>query len=220
MNKILAALFIASLSLISINTYAAEPTNIATVKQQAVKYHDSGEYNKDMEAISTQAINYLKERIAANKTQKKKLAIVLDIDETSLSNYDDMRAADFGGSIEQIQLAEDKGTDPAITPTLKLFQFAKANGVAVFFITGRFEPEREATSRNLEAAGYKNWDGLILRDGEYTKSPASVYKTAMRKKLQSQGYEIVLNIGDQESDLRGGYSDKTYKLPNPYYIIP
>ncbi len=220
MKKLIATAVTATLLTFSINTYAVEPENIAITKQKAIQYHDSGEYNKDLESVDSSALEYLKQRVAANKNKKKKLAIVLDIDETSLSNYADMRAADFGGSIEQIQLAEDKGTDPAISPTLKLFQFAKANDVAVFFITGRFEQEREVTARNLEAAGYKNWNGLILRDGEYTKAPASVYKTAMRKKLESEGYDIVLNIGDQESDLRGGYSDKTYKLPNPYYIIP
>lgn len=220
MKKLIAIVITATLTLISVNTFAQEPENIAITKQKAIQYHDSGEYKKDLETVSTKAIDYLKQRVAANKNQKKKLAIILDIDETSLSNYEDIRAADFGGSIEQIQLSEDKGTDPAISPTLKLYQYAKENNVAVFFITGRFEQEREATARNLEAAGYKNWDGLILRDGEYTKSPASVYKTAMRKKLESEGYDIVLNIGDQESDLRGGYSDKTFKLPNPYYLIP
>lgn len=218
-NSIHTILAIALLSTTSI-TFAQEPANIAITKKAAVQYHDNGEYNKDLASTDENALAYLKKRVAENKNLKKKLAIVLDIDETSLSNYDDMRAADFGGSIEQIQLAEDKGTDPAISPTLKLFQYATTHQVAVFFITGRFEQEREVTARNLEAAGYKNWAGLILRDGEYTKAPASVYKTAMRKKLESEGYDIVLNVGDQESDLRGGYSDKTFKLPNPYYLIP
>jgi len=31
---------------------------------------------------------------------------------------------------------------------------------------------------------------------------------------------IVLNIGDQQSDLVGGHADKAFKLPNPYYLIP
>ena len=131
-----------------------------------------------------------------------------------------MLAADFGGSIEQIQLAEDKGTDPVIATTLQIFNYAKANQVAVFFLTGRHESEREITAENLKAVGYDNWDGLILRDGEYTKAPAADYKTAMRKKLESEGYDIVLNMGDQNSDLVGGYAEKTFKLPNPYYFIP
>jgi len=27
-------------------------------------------------------------------------------------------------------------------------------------------------------------------------------------------------MGDQESDLRGGYAEKTFKLPNPVYFLP
>lgn len=220
MKKILSGLLAAGLVFSLSNVIAAEPQNIAVVKQALIQYHDSGAYDKDMNAIMKSAMQTLKQRVAENKSNKKKLAIILDIDETSLSNYNDMRHLNFGGTIEQIQLAEDQGQDPAIESTLKLYQYAKAHQIAVIFITGRHENEREATARNLQTAGYENWDGLILRDGEYTKSPAAVYKTAMRKKLTKEGYDIILNIGDQTSDLEGGYADKTYKLPNPYYFIP
>jgi hypothetical protein len=30
----------------------------------------------------------------------------------------------------------------------------------------------------------------------------------------------VLNMGDQLSDLEGGYAERTFKLPNPFYWIP
>ncbi len=46
------------------------------------------------------------------------------------------------------------------------------------------------------------------------------YKTAMRKKITEQGYDIVLSMGDQYSDLVGGYDDAMFKVPNPYYYIP
>jgi hypothetical protein len=29
-----------------------------------------------------------------------------------------------------------------------------------------------------------------------------------------------VNIGDQMSDLDGGFAERTYKLPNPFYFIP
>ncbi|HTM62877.1 MAG TPA: HAD family acid phosphatase [Gammaproteobacteria bacterium] len=220
MKHFLSAVIAAGMMFAAANVMAVEPQNIGTFKKTLIQYHDTGEYDKDINETMNHAVEYLKQRIAENKNGKKKLAIVLDIDETSLSNYKDMREMDFGGSLEQIQVAEDKGTDPVIEPTLKLYQYAKANNVAVFFITGRHENEREVTAQNLKSAGYDNWDGLILRDGEYTKAPAAVYKTAIRKKIVSDGYDIVLNIGDQKSDIAGGYSDKSYKLPNPYYFIP
>lgn len=199
---------------------AKEPENLHLAKERVVKYHDSGEYQKDINHVIDQAMVYLKKRIADKKPDSKKMAIILDIDETSLSNYADMSREDFGGTKDEIRDAEDRGNDPAIDATLKLYQYAKANGVAVFFVTGRHEEEREATANNLKKSGFDNWDGLVLRDGEFKKAPAATYKTAIRKKITSEGYDIIINIGDQKSDLAGGYSDKTYKLPNPYYFIP
>jgi hypothetical protein len=37
--------------------------------------------------------------------------------------------------------------------------------------------------------------------------------------LSTEAITIVLNMGDQESDLMGGYAQRTFKLPNPFYYI-
>lgn len=208
------------LIIVSAVCFAKEPTNLAVAKQQVIRYHDSGEYDKDIKNVVNDAMRYLKMRMSRPFPQDKKPAIVLDIDETSLSNYADMKRLDFGGTIEEIRADEDKGQDPAIKPTLKLYHFAKDNHITVFFLTGRFEEERATTEDNLRKAGYEDWQKLILRDGEYRTKPAAVYKSAIRKQLSEQGYDIILNMGDQKSDLAGGYADKTFKLPNPYYFIP
>jgi hypothetical protein len=51
--------------------------------------------------------------------------------------------------------------------------------------------------------------------------PSAVdFKAPKRREIEAQGYEIVLNMGDQESDLEGGYAERTFKLPNPFYWIP
>ena len=46
------------------------------------------------------------------------------------------------------------------------------------------------------------------------------YKSLTRQHIESLGYDIVGNFGDQFSDLNGGFSDKTFKLPNPMYFLP
>ena len=46
------------------------------------------------------------------------------------------------------------------------------------------------------------------------------YKSATRAHIESLGYDIVANFGDQFSDLKGGYADRTFKLPNPNYYLP
>lgn len=205
------------LVILSTFAIAKEPKNLQTYKTELTKYHDSGDYMHDIDNVIKHALSYVQLRL--EQPHNKKMAIVLDIDETSLSNYDDMQKMGFGGSIQDIRQAEDRAKDPAILPTLQLYRFAKTNGISVFFITGRFEEERTVTAANLKSAGYDNWDGLILRGKRYEVVPAEVYKTAMRKQLEQNGYDIILNIGDQKSDLIGGYADKTFKLSNPFYFI-
>jgi hypothetical protein len=46
------------------------------------------------------------------------------------------------------------------------------------------------------------------------------YKSATRQHIESLGYDIVGNFGDQFSDLEGGFADRTFKLPNPNYFLP
>jgi predicted secreted acid phosphatase len=201
-------------------TAEKEPLNIAHAKKQAKLFHDSGQYEKEINIVATEAVQYLESRLKHPNFNGKKPAIVLDIDETALSNYKDMVTLDFGGTEDEILQYENHGADPAIQPILHIYRFAKTHNIAVFFITGRFEEQRKASEANLKAVGYESWDGLVLRSGEHRHEPAAVYKTAVRKHIEEQGYDILLTIGDQYSDLRGGYADKAFKLPNPFYLIP
>ncbi len=50
--------------------------------------------------------------------------------------------------------------------------------------------------------------------------PTVQYKSGVRAYIESQGYDIVGNFGDQFSDLEGGHADKTFKMPNPNYFLP
>jgi predicted secreted acid phosphatase len=53
-----------------------------------------------------------------------------------------------------------------------------------------------------------------------TSCPTIQYKSGTRAYIESQGYNIVGDFGDQFSDLLGGYADKTFKMPNPNYYLP
>src|SRR6478609_4503542 len=50
--------------------------------------------------------------------------------------------------------------------------------------------------------------------------PTIQYKSGTRAYIESQGFDIVGNFGDQFSDLEGGYADKAFKMPNPNYYLP
>lgn len=222
-------IFTASLSIFTITAFATlttqsktEPVNLYYDKQALINYHDSGQYMTDIAKVTQAATKVLKATIEHNKSLKtpQKLAVVFDVDETTLSNYKTMKAMDFGGKLINITKAEDLGLDSSIKPTLKLFNFAKSHHVAIFLITGRKPFERAITVKNLHRAGYSGWKHLYLKPLTYHGKSATPYKAKIRESITQLGYTIVFTIGDQYSDLKGGYALKTFKLPNPFYYIP
>jgi hypothetical protein len=46
------------------------------------------------------------------------------------------------------------------------------------------------------------------------------YKSLTREHIASLGFPILADVGDQFSDLKGGFSGRTVKMPNPMYFIP
>jgi len=205
-----------------------EPTellNVGAVKRQALNYKCFGAYDRDVARVLADALTYVEKR----SSEVTNAALVLDIDETSLSNWDQILANDFGyipsGPCNTLPDGPCGVNDwelnhvaPGIAPTLALFRAAKTKGVAIFFITGRpdTEQERSATTKNLIAVGYEGWEGLILRPQGY--SSAKAYKTAQREEIAKR-FTIIANVGDQQSDLDGGYAERTYRVPNPFYYI-
>ncbi|MEI9980729.1 MAG: HAD family acid phosphatase [Edaphobacter sp.] len=205
---------------------AAEPMeNFGVVRYRLEDYADcvggGGCYWADLDAQARRAEFVLDKTIAARKTGEK-LALVLDIDETSLSNYCEMKREDYGFLAAMFNAWEvSPSADIAVPGTLRLFNKARAAGMAVFFITGRADGQREATARNLKSAGFEGWKGLSLRVGAQKTMSTVEYKSEERRKILDAGYRIVMNVGDQWSDLNGEpRGEISVKLPNPFYYIP
>jgi hypothetical protein len=114
----------------------------------------------------------------------------------------------------------NQARDQPILPTLQLYRRARKLAVAVFFVTGRPEFLRAATERNLRAAGYDDWTGLMMLPKGFKLKSAADFKAPARRQIAGQGYSIILNMGDQDSDLAGGYAERIFKLPDPFYYIP
>jgi len=201
-----------------------EPTpNLGRLKAKLLTYHDCTAptcYAPSLNHQADVAIAWLRHRVAIARVGEK-LALVLDIDETSLSNWDEEKAGDFGYVTSDWNAWVKSKQAPAIPGTLRVFNEACTHGVAVFFITGRGEPQRAATVENLKAAGYKDWAGLALRGPHPKDESTTTYKSGERRKIVDAGYTIILNIGDQLSDLNGRpQAEYSVKLPNPFYFIP
>jgi predicted secreted acid phosphatase len=214
---------------------SAEPLeNLDFVRDRIADYADclgkDGCYWADLDAQFKRAEAALAMQVATAKSGEK-LAVVFDIDETSLSAYCEMQREDYGyvGALFNTWVVSPEAS-VGIPGALRLFKETKAAGVAVFFITGRpgvqaagssGMDQTAATARNLEAAGFHGWDGLRLRNGAENAMSTIEYKSGERKKIVEQGYRIVLSVGDQWSDLLGDpQAAVSVKLPNPFYFLP
>lgn len=222
MNKRFLSATLIGFLFFALTSSAKEPPNISFVKTEAIAYYQNGSYANDINATLTSAKNYLASRIQLNSKLQNpnKLAIVLDIDETALSNYPHLLAMDFSFMPKQMDTVINQSDAKPLTPILELYRYATEHNIAVFFVTGRKETLLPATIKNLHNAGYQHWAGLYTKPSTYILASTIPYKTQARKQITEQGYKIVANIGDQASDLAGGYSERTFKLPNPFYYIP
>lgn len=191
--------------------------NLQELKGRIVAYYDSGRQNADVARVDAQARVYVASRLAAGA---KKPAVVFDIDDTSLSTYPYEKQFDFAFNVTTWDSWESHDRFPAIKPTLDLVKYLRAHGVAVFFITGRREPLRASTARELAQLGYPTPTGLYLRPVSDHASSVIPYKSGTRSKIAAMGYDVLASVGDQWSDLRGGHAERIYKLPNPMYFIP
>jgi predicted secreted acid phosphatase len=205
---------------------AKEPQNLATFEKQLITYHDSGQYEDDLRKVADRVIAYLRMRAPG----VKKAAIVLDIDETALSNWPELIANQFAFfpigpcHIPQGPCGNDSWEQSsalrAIRPTHDIYLAARASGVTVFFVTGRRDVLRAATIKNLKAAGYRTFAALIMEPNTGHFASAADFKSEQRRAIEQRGFTIIANVGDQRSDLAGGHEERAFKLPNPFYRIP
>jgi hypothetical protein len=204
-----------------------QPPNIGDLKTEATQYYDSGAYLTDLQLAAWPAIPWINEE--ASRVDRP--AVVFDIDETALSNWEGLKANDLGRVINGPCDTLPKGPcglyawdlmarATVIQPTMDVFTTAKDRDAAIFFITGRDEPQRAATERNLAAVGYTGFTRLIMEPAGARYVSAADFKAPQRGAIEQEGYTIIANMGDQPSDLDGGFAERTFLLPNPFYRIP
>ena len=205
---------------------AAQPANVGDAKLAASRYHASGEYDRGLATVDAAALQW----IDARASSVHKPALVLDVDETALSNWEVLVANDYGRFTSGPCLAPSgpcgfaawdlSAQSTPIAPTLALFRDARAHGITVFFITGRPESQRAATAANLRRAGYTDYQALFMVPEGHTYRSAMDFKTPVRAHIAGLGYDIIANVGDQPSDLEGGLAERTFLLPDPFYRVP
>ena len=74
--------------------------------------------------------------------------------------------------------------------------------------------------KNLYEQGFRYWNSLVMfqEPCDYTSTKAIDFKSKVRKNFSNNGFHIIASIGDQYSDLKGGYTDMFFKIKNPGYF--
>jgi 5'-nucleotidase (lipoprotein e(P4) family) len=161
-------------------------------------------------ALAYQAFNLAQmqlDDILENKTEHvKPIAIITDIDETVLDN------SPYSG--KQIELDEDftvlRWTEwvkqkkaKALPGALNFFNYAKRQGVDVFYISNRSINQKMETIENLQVMGFPFADKahVLLKDTISGKEP---------RRLQVQEtHDIVLLLGDNLSDFSEVFDNRS-----------
>lgn len=192
----------------------------ARCEEYVEEYMTGGRYLSDSEVVADDALAFAK---TVEVSGDGKDAWVFDIDETLLSNLPLYAANGFGSEKfnetswnEWVYLAEA----PALPASLKFYKEVQQLGFTIFLLTGRDESQRNVTVKNLQYAGYNNWQRLILRGESDNGKLAIIYKSEKRKEVEDEGYTIHGSSGDQWSDLLGfAIAKRSFKLPNPMYYV-
>jgi hypothetical protein len=223
-----------------IRNYYGDPLGTGT-------FAPDSSYAKEAEGVAAKGSEKLARVARWHKSAPAK-AIVLDVDDTSLAtwNYEIFSNWSFNPATNATYVTNQ--LFPPVPGMVDMANTASAEGYAIFYLTGRPATQEAATLGNLTSDGIGVDAGFpaptTLNDGEdglFTKPAVADYpdylkaacagdpngscttahyKTATRAHIESLGYDIVANFGDQFSDLVGGFADKTFKLPNPNYFLP
>ncbi|WKZ69452.1 MAG: HAD family acid phosphatase [Melioribacteraceae bacterium] len=193
---------------------STEVVNLDTAKMIVQDYYENGQYDKEVDEIINDAIKEL-----SRQTFPENSLAIFDVDETMLSNYAHTKEIGFGFEWklwgEWIQRADCE----VIPQSRKLYDWLQERGVKIAFLTGRKPYEYEATIKNLSQVGIITYDTLITRTDKTKDMLAEDFKDYERKLLAEKGYNIVVCVGDQWSDLEGSNTGLTVKLPNYLYLI-
>ncbi|MDX6311070.1 MAG: hypothetical protein QOF84_3081 [Streptomyces sp.] len=228
--------------------HSSEPHNIGKLVTEIDTYYGTTKdangvyqaspdsaYAKDTASVLDEAKKDVKRLAAKDLKKGEKPAIILDVDDTLLLSLDYEKKTNYTYNSTTWAAYVDQADRPAVPGMTGLVDYANSKGVEVFLLSGLAEAQRGSAVKNLTADGY---DLNLATDHVFLKNKAAPpaylsncatatswtcttvqYKAGTRAYVESLGYDIIGNFGDQYSDLDGGYADETYKIPNPTYFV-
>ena len=205
-------------------TVPNEPANLGTIKQALVQYHSCHEADCYIPQIDRQidvAMNFLKQSVATGKPERSWRSSSISMRHRSPIGTS-KRTTTSG-----IYLRTRTGASPctAQRPSMERCAYSvRLNATTWPCSSLRVvpSPSGKRPQPNLIAAGYDHWEGLYLRPEDHPKMQSvAEYKSGDRAEIAAKGFTMILNVGDQMSDLLGSpQAEHSVKLPNPFYYIP
>ena len=122
-----------------------------------------------------------------------RLAVNLDIDNTSLASH-----YDYGAPV---------------AVTLRFARYARDHGVKLLFNTGRIRGDGRLAKAKalLRAAGYRVTE---ICGRTSTHETLTHSKQRCRRHFVAEGWTLVANVGNRQSDFTGGSYEKAFRLPS------
>jgi len=170
----------------------------------SVLYHQAA---SEYTALCYQAYNLATDRLLAIDAADydKPLAVVLDVDETVLSNSrynarNVLGIAEMKGGFNG--WLDEMASEP-IAGAYEFLQLADSLGIKIFYVTNRNERKQPETIGNLQKYDYPqvNKAQVLCKTKVSSKEP--------RRQMIAQNYEIVMLIGDNLIDFADIYGGRT-----------
>ena len=140
--------------------------------------------------------------------------LFLDIDETMISHLGWIeKEMGFKPHLKAWNSYVNEVRGERIDSVFQLYQYARSRNYPIVIATGRYEDQKRLTLDLLVKNGYEGWEAIYFNDESMS---VSSFKTKIRCLYFKQGYSVI-NVGDQLTDMVGGCSKISLKLPNPFY---
>ncbi len=150
---------------------------------------------------------------AISPEDRHKYCVVLDIDETLITSRN---VSHLFKSPNDIFKWQHRGNFAGIPEMVNLYHWLKEQGIRIALITGRKVSLDAPTMKNLRSVIGNTIDGDMIFFKTNGWRSTEEYKIASRRWIHQNGYEILINIGDRQTDLNGGLSLYTFLLPSTY----
>lgn len=187
---------------------ANEPTLCqAKEYQMALRYQQQ---SAEIKAIQLQTYRFARQRLAEilqaeqGKTDHKRLAVVMDLDETILDNTPLL--------VRDMQNCQDYTTwdtwadweihgHPTLIPGAKGFiEYADQQGVSLYYVSDRYDENKASTIKTLEELGLP----------QVSESTVLLYKLSKQQRRDSiaKDHRIIMLMGDSLPDVSAEFKNK------------